>query len=186
MRDFTVKLRLQLMLTGLLGCFLLAQSASAAVEIGDILPELTLAAEPQDFVYKINGHAQMLTVYPASLTSSSNGAFNAKVIEAGYCPKSIIDIKNRSWYVPKKMAKRAILKSLEKDTHNPLCTVSIDYKGKAINHWRLNKKSTTIIVNSLGKVIFVAEGILNKAQQQKVIALMTQYGKPYTHWPTSI
>ncbi|MCK5881398.1 MAG: hypothetical protein KAG18_05930, partial [Sinobacterium sp.] len=95
----------------------------------------------------------------------------------------IIDLKNRSWYVPMKTAERAVIKSTTAEQHNPLCTVSVDYEGDAIKHWRLNKKSTTIIVDGKGKVIFVDEGVLGSEGQKKVISLLKHNGKPYTEWP---
>lgn len=172
------------MKTSLVLCALMtAQTCLATIKKGDNLPALAIKTNPQSFYYEPNGYAQMLTIYPASLTSSRNGAFNADVIKAGYCPKSIIDIKNRAWYVPQKTAESAVNESILAPTHNALCTVSIDHTGKAIKHWQLNKKSTTIIVNGAGKVIFVEEGVLDQKERAKVIQLLTKYGKPYSHWP---
>ena len=155
----------------------------ATLKVGESFIPFTLDTNPQKFYYAPNGFSQMISIYPASLRSSGNGKFNFKVIAAGFCPLSIIDIKNKSWYAPKSTAINAVYNSLEKDEHNPACSVSIDYRGLAVKHWKLNTKSTTIVVDGEGNILFIEEGVLNKKSQKSVINLLKMHGKPFSEWP---
>lgn len=81
--------------------------------------------------------------------------------------------------MPKETVEDAVTDSIKEDSHNPLCTVSIDHKGEAVKHWQLNKESTTIIVDGSGKIIFVDEGVLDSDEQEKIITLLKEKGKPF-------
>ncbi len=130
-----------------------------------------------------NGSYQMISVYQASISSSRNGKFNAKVIRKGFCPVTLIDIKNRAWYVPAKAAEDFVQKSIESDEHNPVCRTSIDYDGLALDAWNLEKKSTTMVVDGNGQILFLGLGVLSEEEEKAVIQLMRKGAKPFAQWP---
>ena len=153
-------------------CIGLAPSA-AALELGDVLPGLNFAAEPDAFVYQPNGEMQMITVFLPSLESQKSGKFNQQVVAKGHCPLSIVDMQRRAWYAPEDKVREAVMQSQQQAADAELqCKVSIDEGLYAKKAWQLNNENTTIIVDGEGRLVFIAEGLLSDAQQQQVMQLL--------------
>jgi hypothetical protein len=151
--------------------FLTSSSIAYSLVAGEELTPLHIQSTPVDFVYEKSNANQLIVVYPLKFSSRKMGLFNRKVIEAGYCPKSIVDMKDRAWYAPLSVAEAEII-SQQKNSPNPDCSVTADYEQKAIQHWNLKTSPATIVVNDKGVVVFVAYGVLNKLQQEEVITLL--------------
>ena len=146
-------------------------SSAVALEVGDELLALDIDSSPMPFSYNPNGKSQLIVIYPLAYSSRKVGEFNNRVIEAGYCPKSIVDMMNRAWYAPIALAEKEIEKGI-KTSPNPNCTVTSDYEGIANKHWGLKKGPVVIVVNGKGIVSFFHYGILTEAQEQQVLELL--------------
>ncbi len=142
-----------------------------SLTVGEALKPLSINAEPMSFDYVANGKSQLILVYPLNYSSRKIGQFNRRVIAAGFCPKSIVDMNNRAWYALLSVAVSEIAKEL-KDSPDPTCSVTADYNSIANNHWGLAEGPVSIVVNGDGIVVFLAYGVLSQKQEKVVIALL--------------
>ena len=142
-----------------------------ALEMGDSLKSLTIKSTPVGFEYKLTGKPQLILIYPIALSSRSSGKFNHRVIQAGFCPKSIVDMQNRAWYAPLSLAEKELASQVE-DSPNPACTVTADYDGIANRHWGLEEGPTTIVADENGKIVFIKYGALSEDEQLRVLDLL--------------
>lgn len=153
--------------------FTIMAMPSYTLGLGDKLTPLHIASTPVNFNYQPSGKPQLILIYPLAFSSRSSGKFNHRVIEAGFCPKSIVDMKNKAWYAPVSLAEKEMAKRV-KESPNPNCTVTADYNGQANKHWGLEKGPTSIVTNGAGKVVFFNYGVLDEAQQLTVISLLAE------------
>jgi hypothetical protein len=144
-----------------------------ALSVGDQLKPLFIESSPASFNYKANGSTELILVYPVNLTSRKIGHFHRKVIAAGFCPKSIVDMSLRAWYAPMSLAEAELSKEM-KNSPNPACTVTADYHQKASTVWGLNDSPVSIVTDGNGKVVFLAYGVLNEKQQVQVLDLLSK------------
>lgn len=143
----------------------------AALDVGDTLTPLYIDAEPMIFDYKPADESQLILIYPLEISSRHIGKFNRRAVEAGFCPKAIVDMKNRAWYIPLPIAKSEMARRM-KSRPNPDCNATIDYHGVANKHWGLEKGPTTIVADDKGKIVFFHYGLLDEEQQNLVIGLL--------------
>ncbi len=146
---------------------------SWSLELGDKLTPLTIDSTPVAFHYEPKGEMQLIMVYPLAFSSRKCGKFNERVIRAGFCPKSIVDMQNRAWYAPVKLAEAEMKDWIEKSP-NPACTTTADYDGTTSAHWGLDKGPTTILADADGKVVFLEYGILDEMKQLEVLAMLAE------------
>ncbi|NRB37141.1 MAG: hypothetical protein HRU20_01590 [Pseudomonadales bacterium] len=144
-----------------------------AETVGESLSALSFETIPNNFSYAPNGENQLITIYPAKPSSSKNGEFNQRAQEKGICPLSITDIKNKAWYAPVAVVESEMKKEANSEKNTLGCIVSGDYDGKAIEQWNLKNEAVTMVVDGNGKIIFLAYGLLDDEQEQKVFALFS-------------
>jgi len=150
---------------------LMAAPLTQAIQLGDTLAAFELKSSPQDFKYAANGQPQLILVYPLSFSARHHGKFTKRLVAEGFCPMSIVDMKNRAWYAPLSLAEKELTKEMAAQV-KPECSVTADYEGLVNERWALDGQLTTIVVNGGGEIIFLSFGVLNKAQEDKVIALL--------------
>lgn len=144
---------------------------SVSLEIGDTLKPLYIESTPITFDYKPTGERQLILIYPVAISTRSSGKFNHRVIKEGFCPKSIVDMKNRAWYAPLAFTVNEMNERFARSPNRD-CTVTADFDGVANKHWALEKGPTTIVTDGKGSVIYFNYGKLDEQQQQTVIALL--------------
>lgn len=142
-----------------------------SLQPGDSLKPLSIASKPANFDYKPNGLNQLIMVYPADLSSRKIRGFHARILKAGFCPLSIVDMENRAWYSPLSLAESEIAREM-KQSLNPKCTVTADYSSIANKHWGVDVGPLSIVVDGKGVVVFIVHGVPLPAQEQKIIALL--------------
>lgn len=145
-----------------------------AVEQGDILPTLAFDSKPDAFNFQPNGNWQIITIYPAKLSSRKNAKFNQLLMSKGICPLAITDVTNKPWYAPLAMVEEHMMKEYNSSNHNPKCKMSADYKGLAVKTWGLESKATTILVDGKGVVRFFKYGVLSQEEQRSIISGLFQ------------
>lgn len=163
---------------GLLCVLLVLSPYALSLQIGDKLKPLSINSQPANFDYQANGQTQLIMVYPADLSSRKIGDFHRKIISAGFCPKSIVDMENRAWYSPLSLAESEIKREM-KGSLNPSCTVTADYSSIANKHWGVAVGPLSIVVDGTGTVLYMVLGVPNREQEEKVLALL-QAGNPET------
>ena len=114
---------------------------------------------------------QLIIIYPLALSSRKLGKFNERVMDEGFCPKSIVDMKNKAWYAPVKMAEEEMQESYSKSPR-PECTATADYDGTTRKHWGLDKGPVTILADASGQVVLIEYGLLDESKQLEILALL--------------
>lgn len=155
----------------LLSIVFMYSALSYSLSVGDTLSPLSFTAKPNDFHYAANGEIQLITLYPAKLSSKKNGALNLHAQEKGICPKAITDINNKAWYAPVSVIEHEMKKEVASSGHNTACSISGDYDGIAAKTWGLKPESVTMVVDGSGRIVFMAYGVLNDEQEAAVFAL---------------
>jgi predicted transcriptional regulator len=160
--------------------FLVSNVSAAHLKVGQTLPPLSIDSAPVSFEYKPTGKPQIILIYPLKYSSRKIGQFNRRVIASGFCPKVIVDMKDRAWYAPLKLAERHIKKEIE-NSPDPSCTVTTDYEQKAKAVWGLNKGAVVIVVDGDGVLQHLSYGNPTEEQEELVIKLLSSdRAKPRT------
>lgn len=140
----------------------------AELTLGVELPSLFLDSEPLAFDFKPNGENQLIMIYPLRYSSWKIGKFNQELIRAGFCPKAVVNMKERAWYAPMSLAKKQIQKGIDASP-DIRCNVAIDHEGYIKQTWGLEKGAVILVVDGAGHIKHLEYGIPNKKEKALII-----------------